>query len=226
MSHFAAAAVKSPLAVAAPAAGDAKSPLFCPKPRRPAAPLRCHQGGDAGMDLLDLLLSKVGHLFFLLPRPRICPSRRSFRRFYLVHGADVSELGLGRERRAACRRRPRCSAARRRGGRRTRWSTTAGSAWTARPCPCPCRWRRRPCTGRRRRRPCRRAAATGAPAPGSRSSPPRSASRVLTASTAAAAAVATASPPWPRCTYKRTPSNPLASPSSFAPSSIHGAKKV
>uniref|UniRef100_A0A804N509 Uncharacterized protein n=1 Tax=Zea mays TaxID=4577 RepID=A0A804N509_MAIZE len=63
MSHFA-AAMKSPLAVAvaAPAgAADAKSPLFCPKPRRPAAPLRCHQSGgfsDAGTDLLDLLLSK------------------------------------------------------------------------------------------------------------------------------------------------------------------------
>lgn len=62
MSHFA-AAMKSPLAVAAPAAagGDAKSPLFCPKPRRPVAPLRCHQSGgfsEAGMDLLDLLLSK------------------------------------------------------------------------------------------------------------------------------------------------------------------------
>jgi hypothetical protein len=62
MNHF--AAVKSPLPVAA--AGDAKSPLFCPKPRRPVAPLRCHQSGGgltdagAGMDLLDLLLSKVG----------------------------------------------------------------------------------------------------------------------------------------------------------------------
>ncbi|TVU00339.1 hypothetical protein EJB05_54234 [Eragrostis curvula] len=60
MSHFA-AAMKSPLPVAA--AGDAKSPLFCPKPRRPVAPLRCHQSGGfsdagAGMDLLDLLLSK------------------------------------------------------------------------------------------------------------------------------------------------------------------------
>ena len=70
MSHFA-AAMKSPLAVATPAAtGDAKSPLFCPKPRRPVAPLRCHQSGgfsDAGMDLLDLLLSKVGY-FCLLAR--------------------------------------------------------------------------------------------------------------------------------------------------------------
>ncbi|KAK3136935.1 hypothetical protein QOZ80_5BG0445310 [Eleusine coracana subsp. coracana] len=62
MSHF--AAMKSPLPVAASAsAGDAKSPLFCPKPRRPVAPLRCHQSGGfsdagAGMDLLDLLLSK------------------------------------------------------------------------------------------------------------------------------------------------------------------------
>lgn len=55
MSHFA-AAMKSPVPVAA-AATDAKSPLFCPKPRRPVAPLRCHQS-DAGMDLLDLLLSK------------------------------------------------------------------------------------------------------------------------------------------------------------------------
>ncbi|WVZ91146.1 hypothetical protein U9M48_037351 [Paspalum notatum var. saurae] len=63
MSHF--AAMKSPVPVAASTAGDAKSPLFCPKPRRPVAPLRCHQSGSgggfsdaAGMDLLDLLLSK------------------------------------------------------------------------------------------------------------------------------------------------------------------------
>ncbi|CAL4891174.1 unnamed protein product [Urochloa decumbens] len=62
MSHF--AAMKSPLPVAASAAtADAKSPLFCPKPRRPVAPLRCQQSGGysdagAGMDLLDLLLSK------------------------------------------------------------------------------------------------------------------------------------------------------------------------
>ncbi|XP_051184637.1 uncharacterized protein [Lolium perenne] len=55
MSHFA-PAMKSPVPVTAPAA-DAKSPLFCPKPRRPVAPLRCQQS-DAGMDLLDLLLSK------------------------------------------------------------------------------------------------------------------------------------------------------------------------
>jgi hypothetical protein len=58
MSHFA-AAMKSPLPIAASAAvatgGDGKSPLFCPKPRRPVAPLRCHHD----MDLLDLLLSKV-----------------------------------------------------------------------------------------------------------------------------------------------------------------------
>jgi hypothetical protein len=64
MSRF--AAVKSPLPVAG--SGDAKSPLFCPKPRRAVAPLRCHQS-DAGMDLLDLLLSKVGP--FLLPAPRL-----------------------------------------------------------------------------------------------------------------------------------------------------------
>jgi hypothetical protein len=59
MSHF--AAMKSPVPVTAAAATDGKSPLFCPKPRRPVAPLRCHQSGhsDAGMDLLDLLLSKV-----------------------------------------------------------------------------------------------------------------------------------------------------------------------
>uniref|UniRef100_A0A0A9CM22 Uncharacterized protein n=1 Tax=Arundo donax TaxID=35708 RepID=A0A0A9CM22_ARUDO len=56
--------MKSPLPVSASAAaGDARSPLFCPKPRRPVAPLRCHQSGSysdagAGMDLLDLLLSK------------------------------------------------------------------------------------------------------------------------------------------------------------------------
>jgi hypothetical protein len=79
---------------------------------------------------------------------------------------------LSRATRAACRRRPRsrrCSTARRHGERQTRWSTTVGSARTARPCPC----RGCPCTGpargrRRRRRPCRRA---GAPARGSRSSP-------------------------------------------------------
>ncbi|CAM0949091.1 unnamed protein product [Alopecurus aequalis] len=59
MSHFA-TAMKSPVPVAAATTNDAKSPLFCPKPRRPVAPLRCHQSGhsDAGMDLLDLLLSK------------------------------------------------------------------------------------------------------------------------------------------------------------------------
>ncbi|KAF0890042.1 hypothetical protein E2562_036419 [Oryza meyeriana var. granulata] len=60
MSHFA-AAMKSPLPVAtsAAAAADGKSPLFCPKPRRPVAPLRCHHSdAGAGMDLLDLLLSK------------------------------------------------------------------------------------------------------------------------------------------------------------------------
>ncbi|NP_001310439.1 uncharacterized protein LOC103640569 [Zea mays] len=79
MSHFAAAAVKSPLAVAAPAAGDAKSPLFCPKPRRPAAPLRCHQGGDAGMDLLDLLLSKGEESGLSAASPLFCgsPPRRA-----------------------------------------------------------------------------------------------------------------------------------------------------
>jgi hypothetical protein len=129
---------------------------------------------------------------------------------------------LFRATRAACRRRPRsrrCSAARRRGERRTRWSTTAGSARTARPCPCQgC-----PCTGqararRRRRRPCRRA---GVPARGSRSSPPRSASRVLTASPAAGAAVAMASPPWPRlCTYNsQHPETLLPRPS------IHGTQE-
>uniref|UniRef100_J3NER0 Uncharacterized protein n=1 Tax=Oryza brachyantha TaxID=4533 RepID=J3NER0_ORYBR len=57
MSHFA-AAMKSPLPVAA-AAADGKSPLFCPKPRRPVAPLRCQHDAGASMDLLDLLLSKV-----------------------------------------------------------------------------------------------------------------------------------------------------------------------
>uniref|UniRef100_A0A0E0MPC2 Uncharacterized protein n=1 Tax=Oryza punctata TaxID=4537 RepID=A0A0E0MPC2_ORYPU len=60
MSHFA-AAMKSPLPVAAASsatAGDGKSPLFCPKPRRPVAPLRCHHDAGNGMDLLDLLLSK------------------------------------------------------------------------------------------------------------------------------------------------------------------------
>ena len=239
MSHFA-ATMKSPVAVAAPvaaAAGDAKSPLFCPKPRRPVAPLRCHQSGgfsDAGMDLLDLFLSKVGSFAssstdFLL--------KGVFLHCFPRHGADVflSERVLGRERRAVCRRRPRsrrCSAARHRGERRIRWSTTAGSAWTARPCPCPCpcrdcRWwpppPQWPSSGRprarqwRRRRPCRRAAGpAGAPAPGSRSSPPRSASRVLTASTAVAVAAAMASPPWPRCTYN-TPSNPETPPSPLHP---------
>ena len=64
MSHF--AAMKSPL----PVASDTKSPLFCPKPRRPVAPLRCHQSGGysdagAGVDLRDLLLSKVGSFCLL-----------------------------------------------------------------------------------------------------------------------------------------------------------------
>ena len=208
MSHF--AAMKSPLPVAASAAAsDTKSPLFCPKPRRPVAPLRCHQSGGysdagAGVDLLDLLLSKVGSFCLLAFRSTsscvVFASRKAL----------MGSCPVGRARRAAVSwRRPlsrRCSAARRRGERQTRWSTTAGSAWTTRPCPCPCRWwppRCRwpgPTRGRRWRRPCRRAARR-APAPGSRSSPPRSASRVLTASTAAAAAVAMASPPWPRCAY-------------------------
>jgi len=86
MSHFA-AAMKSPLAVAAPAAaaGDAKSPLFCPKPRRPVAPLRCHQSGgfsEAGMDLLDLLLSKVGSFCLLarsLPGFPLCFSSKAYK---------------------------------------------------------------------------------------------------------------------------------------------------
>lgn len=76
MSHF--AAMKSPLPVAASAAagGDAKSPLFCPKPRRPVAPLRCHQSGGysdagAGVDLLDLLLSKVGSFCIKSSDPRV-----------------------------------------------------------------------------------------------------------------------------------------------------------
>lgn len=61
MSHF--AAMKSPVPVAASAtAADAKSPLFCPKPRRPVAPLRCHTDAGSGMDLLDLLLSKVSEI--------------------------------------------------------------------------------------------------------------------------------------------------------------------
>ncbi|KAL6622584.1 hypothetical protein ACP70R_032463 [Stipagrostis hirtigluma subsp. patula] len=86
MSHF--AAMKSPLPVAASAssaaaAGDAKSPLFCPKPRRPVAPLRCHQSGGysdagAGMDLLDLLLSKGEESGISTP-PLFCgsPPRRA-----------------------------------------------------------------------------------------------------------------------------------------------------
>ncbi|XP_052139212.1 uncharacterized protein LOC127757684 [Oryza glaberrima] len=69
MSHFA-AAMKSPLPVAASAAaatgGDGKSPLFCPKPRRPVAPLRCHHD----MDLLDLLLSKGEETLFCGSPPR------------------------------------------------------------------------------------------------------------------------------------------------------------
>lgn len=71
MSHF--AAMKSPVPVAAAAATDAKSPLFCPKPRRPVAPLRCHQSSHsdagAGMDLLDLLLSKVSSFSALAQDP-------------------------------------------------------------------------------------------------------------------------------------------------------------
>uniref|UniRef100_A0A0D9Y163 Uncharacterized protein n=1 Tax=Leersia perrieri TaxID=77586 RepID=A0A0D9Y163_9ORYZ len=80
MSHFAAASMKSPLPVAAAAAaatagaGDAKSPLFCPKPRRPVAPLR----SAAGMDLLDLLLSKEESGVTAVPSP-FCgsPPRRA-----------------------------------------------------------------------------------------------------------------------------------------------------
>ncbi|XP_048528382.1 uncharacterized protein LOC125551689 [Triticum urartu] len=84
MSHF--AAMKSPVPVAAAAATDAKSPLFCPKPRRPVAPLRCHQSGHsdagAGMDLLDLLLSKgdESNLSAASPQPPLfcgSPPRRA-----------------------------------------------------------------------------------------------------------------------------------------------------
>jgi len=82
MSHF--AAMKSPL----PVASDTKSPLFCPKPRRPVAPLRCHQSGGfsdagAGVDLLDLLLSKgeeSGGLMAASPQPPLfcgSPPRRA-----------------------------------------------------------------------------------------------------------------------------------------------------
>ena len=80
MNHF--AAMKSPLPVAS--AADAKSPLFCPKPRRPVAPLRCHQSShsDAGMDLLDLLLSKgeESNLSAASPQPPLfcgSPPRRA-----------------------------------------------------------------------------------------------------------------------------------------------------
>ena len=86
MGHF--AAMKSPLPVAASAAAaaDAKSPLFCPKPRRPVAPLRCHQSSHSdagtGMDLLDLLLSKgeESNLSAASPQPPLfcgSPPRRS-----------------------------------------------------------------------------------------------------------------------------------------------------
>ncbi|KAG8049175.1 hypothetical protein GUJ93_ZPchr0009g533 [Zizania palustris] len=83
MSQFA-AAMKSPVPVAAAAAADGKSPLFCPKPRRPVAPLRCHQSShsDAGMDLLDLLLSKgeESNLAAASPQPPLfcgSPPRRA-----------------------------------------------------------------------------------------------------------------------------------------------------
>lgn len=109
---------------------------------------------------------------------------------------------LFRERRAVSRWRPRsrlCSAARRRGELQIRWSTTACSAWTSHPCRCRrflwlLRWQlgHTPLRARRRRHPCRHAAVPGALVPGSRSSRRRCASRVLTASTAAAAAVAMA----------------------------------
>ncbi|XP_040385487.1 uncharacterized protein LOC121055993 [Oryza brachyantha] len=68
MSHFA-AAMKSPLPVAA-AAADGKSPLFCPKPRRPVAPLRCQHDAGASMDLLDLLLSKEESSFAAASSPQ------------------------------------------------------------------------------------------------------------------------------------------------------------
>ncbi|KAG8092954.1 hypothetical protein GUJ93_ZPchr0012g19134 [Zizania palustris] len=85
MSHF--AAMMSPFPVGASAAvADGKSPLFCPKPRRPVAPLRCHQSShpDAGvgMDLLDLLLSKgeESNLSAASPQPPLfcgSPPRRA-----------------------------------------------------------------------------------------------------------------------------------------------------
>ncbi|KAL5223594.1 hypothetical protein ABZP36_010233 [Zizania latifolia] len=85
MSLF--AAMKSPLPVAASAAvADGKSPLFCPKPRRPVAPLRCHQSSHSdagsGMDLLDLLLSKgeESNLAAASPQPPLfcgSPPRRA-----------------------------------------------------------------------------------------------------------------------------------------------------
>ncbi|KAL5205929.1 hypothetical protein ABZP36_034138 [Zizania latifolia] len=84
MSHFA-AAMKSPLPVAA-ATADGKSPLFCPKPRRPVVPLRFHQSSHsdagAGMDLLDLLLSKgeESNLAAASPQPPLfcgSPPRRA-----------------------------------------------------------------------------------------------------------------------------------------------------
>ncbi|KQJ85965.1 uncharacterized protein LOC100843912 [Brachypodium distachyon] len=78
MSHF--AAMKSPVPVAASAtAADAKSPLFCPKPRRPVAPLRCHTDAGSGMDLLDLLLSKGEESSLSAASPLFCgsPPRRA-----------------------------------------------------------------------------------------------------------------------------------------------------
>uniref|UniRef100_M8CL35 Uncharacterized protein n=1 Tax=Aegilops tauschii TaxID=37682 RepID=M8CL35_AEGTA len=82
--------MKSPVPVAAAAATDAKSPLFCPKPRRPVAPLRFHQSSHsdagAGMDLLDLLLSK-SPLFCPKPRRPVAPLR--------FHQSSHSDAGAG-----------------------------------------------------------------------------------------------------------------------------------
>lgn len=145
MSHF--AAMKSPVPVAASAtAADAKSPLFCPKPRRPVAPLRCHTDAGSGMDLLDLLLSKGEESSLSAASPLFCgsPPRRA-------SNPVVRDSRFGMD----CPPNPM-------------------PGWPA------------------------------APAPGSGSSRLPSASRVLTASTAAAAAGAMASPPWPRCTYNNT----------------------
>ncbi|KAG8096085.1 hypothetical protein GUJ93_ZPchr0013g35591 [Zizania palustris] len=130
---------------------DDKCPLFCPKPRRPIAPLRCHQSShpnastgnhqsshpdaNAGMDMLDLLFSKVGSFGLLVPRSTIFLC--NFLLLFSDESLMFSPLILRRGRRETSLRRDhnrRCSMAHRWGGHQTQSSTTAGSARTTLPC--------------------------------------------------------------------------------------------